>query len=320
MEHRPSQPLHMLYSPNINTISFNIYDMIISYVEEHDEKTVLFPHTHSEECELFYCESGSFTIVLNDDELYSVEANQVVLLTPNIKHMILYEPNKPCSYVTMIFSMAERKTPLFDQGTDGFEKKHMEALFNLINGKDYYIFNDQHGAATYINKIRDEFRYKEWGWIYKLRTLYAAFIMTVIRNVIPPLNLECKVELMNLPVAFTKYLHANYMNPDLSIQDLADEFYMSARHVNRLFREYFGASLSKTLSQYRINYSKYYLLNTDKSVEEISELVGISSASTLSRLFKEIEGMTISEYRFLCKQQKKMTKSLSTAPVGNIET
>lgn len=318
MEQHPSQPLHMLFAPNINTISFNIYDMIITYVEEHDEKTVLFPHTHSTECELFYCESGSFTIVLNEDELYTVEKNQVVFLTPNIKHTILYEPNRPCSYVTMIFSMQERKTPLFDQGMDIFETKHMEALFNIINSKKYYIFNDEYNAATYISKIRDEFRYKEWGWIYKLRTLYAAFIMTVIRNIIPPLGLECKVEIMNLPIAFTKYLHAHYMEPDLSIQDLADEFYMSARHVNRLFREYFGSSLSKTLSQYRINYSKYYLLNTDKSVEEISEKVGISSASTLSRLFKEIEGMTISEYRFLCKQQKKMTKTLSHSPINTV--
>jgi YesN/AraC family two-component response regulator len=32
-------------------------------------------------------------------------------------------------------------------------------------------------------------------------------------------------------------------------------------------------------------------------VEEIAELVGISAPQTLYRLFKENEGMTISEYR-----------------------
>lgn len=108
----------------------------------------------------------------------------------------------------------------------------------------------------------------------------------------------------NLPIAFTKYLHMNYTNPDLSLQDMASHFYMSIRHISRLFKEYFGSSPSKTLTWYRINYAKNYLLETDYSLSTIAEKVGLSSASTLSRLFKELEGITISEYRQLCVYHK----------------
>ena len=67
--------------------------------------------------------------------------------------------------------------------------------------------------------------------------------------------------------------------------------------MTRIFSDYFGISFRRTLSIYRLNYAKNYLIFTDKPVEEIAELVGISAPQTLYRLFKENEGMTISEYR-----------------------
>ena len=114
----------------------------------------------------------------------------------------------------------------------------------------------------------------------------------------PPIQTETAEYIRNLPIEFTKFLHANYHNPNLSLQDVADYFYMSPRHVNRLFRDFFGSSLSRTLTRYRINYAKDYLIDTDFPVDEIAEKIGFASASTLSRLFKEAEGITISEYRY----------------------
>lgn len=101
---------------------------------------------------------------------------------------------------------------------------------------------------------------------------------------------------INLAVAITKYMHANY-HKNISIQDISDTFYISPRHVNRVFEDYFGQSFKRTLNIYRLNYAKNYLLDTDFSTEKISCLVGLSSPKMLYQLFKEIEGMTISEFR-----------------------
>ena len=140
------------------------------------------------------------------------------------------------------------------------------------------------------------------GWFYKLQMLYASFLLSAIGNFMPPIETTTFGPTRNLPIEFTKYLHANYPNPDLALQDVADYFFMSPRHVNRLFKDFFGASVAKTLTRYRINYAKNYLLDTGFSVDEIAEKVGFGSASTLSRLFKEVEGITISEYRYRHKR------------------
>ena len=91
-------------------------------------------------------------------------------------------------------------------------------------------------------------------------------------------------------------MHANY-HKNISVQDIADTFYISPRHVNRMFEDYFGQSFKRTLNIYRLNYAKNYLLDTDYSTEKIAALVGLSSPKMLYQLFREIEGMTLGEFR-----------------------
>ncbi len=91
-------------------------------------------------------------------------------------------------------------------------------------------------------------------------------------------------------------MHEHY-HKNISLEDVSKAFYITPRHVTRIFSDYSGTSFRKTLNIYRLNYAKNYLCYTDKPVEEIAELVGISAPQTLYRLFKENEGMTISEYR-----------------------
>ena len=109
-------------------------------------------------------------------------------------------------------------------------------------------------------------------------------------------NLSPEPAKINLSIAITKYMHANY-HKNISVQDIADTFYISPRHVNRVFEDYFGQSFKRTLNIYRLNYAKNYLLDTDYSTEKIAALVGLSSPKMLYQLFREIEGMTLGEFR-----------------------
>ena len=56
-------------------------------------------------------------------------------------------------------------------------------------------------------------------------------------------------------------------------------------------------TFGKTLSSLRFNFAKHYLATTDYSVDEIAKLVGYKSTRTLFKIFKENEGLTISQYR-----------------------
>lgn len=305
------QPLRALCTSYNIYVSLNSYDMCISYVELQDSHTVEFPMSHPKEHEIYYVVDGTLEMIV-DGHYHRLEQGDFLLMDKGVKHETLYKPNQPKSYLTVVFTIQKRAAPLYNSNTLEFEDRHIDAFFKLIKEKPYYIGKERYDCNEYVDKIAHELTEKEWGWFYRLQFLYANFILRIIQNLIPPLKIPESCHEKNLPIAFTQYLHANYQDPELSLQSVADHFYMSTRHVNRLFKEFFGSSLSKTLTQYRINYAKNYLIDTDCSVEEIAEQVGFSSASTLSRLFKETEGMTISEYRYQCKRQKRLTDSFST--------
>ena len=304
------QPLRTLCTSYNITVSLNSYDLCISYAELQDSHTVEFAMSHPKEYEIYYIMDGTLEVLVND-EYHCLEKGDFLLLDKGVKHDPLYKPNQPKSYLTVIFSIQKRATALYNSSTLEFEERHIEMFFKLLEEKPYYIGSDAYFCCKYVDRISNELTMKEWGWFYRLQFLYAGFILGIIQNIIPPLKVSEKCHEENLPIAFTKYLHANYQNPELSLQSVANHFYMSTRHVNRLFKEFFGSSLSKTLTQYRIQYAKNYLIDTEYSVEEIAEQVGFSSASTLSRLFKETKGITISEYRYQCKRQLHRADSFS---------
>ena len=118
---------------------------------------------------------------------------------------------------------------------------------------------------------------------------------------------------LNLAIMITKYMHANY-HKNITIQDISNEFYISARHVNRVFENYFGQSFKKTLNIYRLNYAKNYLYDTDYSIEKISQLVGLASPKVLYQLFKEVEGMTVAEFCETCPKRKRTASSSKANP------
>lgn len=293
------QPIHFLYDPNLHIVSLNTYDLHISYVDRHDEKTVEFPHGHSKDYEIYYVLNGEMDNFVIDYN-HHLRAGEFLFIKPGVKHGTLYKPEQPKEYLTFVFSFHQKPSSASGKSEDRIVKEFLDAIAD----KDFVVGKDNFNCARYIDAMMVECSEKQWGWDYQLPFLYTSFILTLIRNFVQPAVTVNSTAATTLPIEFTKYLHANYQDKNLSLQQVADHFYMTPRHVNRLFKEYFKASLSKTLTRYRISYAKNYLLDTQYSVDDIAERVGFSSASTLSRLFKENEGMTISEYRYLCKQQK----------------
>ncbi len=196
-----------------------------------------------------------------------------------------------------MFSIQARPNATCDTSSEKMENEHILSFFHTIRNRNYIICQDNLNGQHYIARMQKEASEKKWGWFFQLQFLYVTFILEVLRNLVnaPPIPDQYGTD--NIALACTRYLHSNYHEPTLSVQDLADHFHMSTRHINRLFRDFFGCSPTKTLPYYRINYAKSFIQKTDYSVETIAERVGFKSTSTLSRLFKEIEGITISEYR-----------------------
>jgi len=92
------------------------------------------------------------------------------------------------------------------------------------------------------------------------------------------------------------YLETNYMNK-LTVSEIAQEFSLSQRHLNRIVKKETGMSLTSLLQQIRMERAKHMLRETDRSVEAIAAAVGFSDTSFFTRLFSRWVGETPGSYR-----------------------
>ena len=83
----------------------------------------------------------------------------------------------------------------------------------------------------------------------------------------------------------------------LSLESVASHFFIDKHYLARLFKEHYGATLVTYLQQVRITHAKRMLRFTDKSIEEIGLECGIGELNYFSRVFKNLEGISPSEFR-----------------------
>ena len=86
-------------------------------------------------------------------------------------------------------------------------------------------------------------------------------------------------------------------NTDCSVAEVAQSCYISEPYLYMLFREKVGCSPNDYRLKAKCQKGIEYLLTTDKTVEEISALIGLSSASHFRRILKTHTGLTPKEVR-----------------------
>ncbi len=92
------------------------------------------------------------------------------------------------------------------------------------------------------------------------------------------------------------YLDANY-NLKITLDELADRFYINKYYLSKSFKAQYGVSINQYLLNVRITKAKQLLRFSDKSIEEIGLECGFNTANYLSFKFKEVEGINPSEFR-----------------------
>lgn len=93
-----------------------------------------------------------------------------------------------------------------------------------------------------------------------------------------------------------KHIEQNLSNLS-SIQEIAAEVGLNVNKLQEGFRYLFGTTVKEFIKEKRYSKIQELLVNTDLQISEISDLVGISSKSYISKIFKERTGMTPQEFR-----------------------
>lgn len=94
------------------------------------------------------------------------------------------------------------------------------------------------------------------------------------------------------------FLDDHYME-DVSLQKLAERFYVNASYLSRLFKEEAGEIFTKYLMKLRIERARHLLQSTHLKVYEVSEAVGYNDVKYFNKIFKDLTGLTPADHRSL---------------------
>lgn len=83
----------------------------------------------------------------------------------------------------------------------------------------------------------------------------------------------------------------HFCDPAFSLQMCAGHFGVSPEHLSRTIKLLTGRNFIDIVNGLRLEQAKWYLLETDKKMEEIAELSGYGTPKTFFRSFKQAEGM-----------------------------
>lgn len=95
-----------------------------------------------------------------------------------------------------------------------------------------------------------------------------------------------------------RYIEKHYMD-DITLEEIAKEVGWTATYLSSSFKKNTGKSVVDYLTYIRVQHAKELLLDTERSIGEVADIVGFHDAKYFATRFKKITGVSPNEYRGL---------------------
>lgn len=153
-------------------------------------------------------------------------------------------------------------------------------------GADFYL-SKPFDIETLISIVQNQLRHKEF-----FKQKYQKEILSVSPEIATISNADEQfmLKLNNL-------IRENYTNPNFGVAEIAKELAMSRASLYNKSKQIIGLGISEYINKYRLAIACSLLLETDKSISEISFETGFTSQRYFSTVFKQAMNKTPSEYR-----------------------
>lgn len=236
------------------------------------------PHTHNH-MELFYIVGGKGQFLIQD-QLYPVNANNLVIINPNVTHTEVSLNAQPLEYIVLGIegiTLDDRNTP--------------NGEFSIL---DHYESAEISGC---LRNILREMEQKNPGYEDVCQAYMEILAIRLMRNTALAVSDEEQAAVGNHQcAAVRKYIDLHFKEA-LTLDMLAEEAHMNKFYLSHAFKREYGVSPINYMITRRIEESKYLLAETDLSLSRIAQLLGFSSLSYFSQVFRRSQGISPMDYR-----------------------
>ncbi len=179
-----------------------------------------------------------------------------------------------------------------------FVKEYMG--YDLADRQSFYrAENDPiYSFKPALVKMFRELQSHNRGYIAIMKTCVIEILIMTLRKTVFGIR-QTKLDSHEAMVeSIEKYVQEN-LGGELQLSDLSNTFFYSVSHLNRIFKEKKGVTISQYANARRLAVVGGLLKTTDKSIEEIMEEVGYNDKKRFYETFKRQYHCTPGEFRKL---------------------
>ena len=251
------------------------------------------PHTHS--CsELFFVTGGRGVFHLQN-LAYPVQRGDLVIVNAGLEHTETSNEASPLEYIVL--------------GVEGLEALSPQPE---ANG---WVAVSLHGLGTdltpYLHAVVREMELQEPGFQVICQGLLEVILTLLIRRANFTFSLADGDKKSSRECSMVRRYIDTHFKENLSLDQLAALVHVNKYYLVHTFTREYGTSPINYLISRRIHESRRLLESTNHSLSQISHMLGFSSPSYFSQVFRKQAGISPQEYRkaFKARQEKGDGKS-----------
>lgn len=244
-------------------------------------------HSHSW-YEIFCLQSGHCELTIGDI-VWQCEPGSVAIIAPDVPHKTYYVGDVECTRVNLEF------TADYIEHINNSPKLSMS--FNtVINGVSQLFDNDFIAINRYFNDLVEEQGSTDIYSDYIRKSILTQLLARIMRNFEKAPDAKEQRPTDNIIQLALLYMEKNY-NKNITLNMLAQMYHLNDSYFSKKFKTVCGTGFKEYLTNLRIIHSERLLLETSKSITEISFLCGFESSNYFGDAFRKKNKVSPSQFR-----------------------
>ena len=267
-------------------------DFEIFYYDDTNLSTMR-DHSHSY-YEFYFFMGGEVSISIGGTS-YPLKTGDMILIPPYVKHHIdMMNPDLP--YQRIVFWLTDDYcSQLMQVSSDyGYLMQHVSITKQYIYHYDVITFNS---IKSKVFQLLEEIHFDRFGKEAKISLCINDLLLYVNRTIYEQEHPNTPKEEQSLYQNLISFIEG-HLEEDLSLERLANEFFVSKYHIAHVFKENLGLSVHQYITKKRLDQCRDAILS-NADIMEASIQCGFSDYSSFYRAFKKEYGMSPKEYKEL---------------------